>query len=347
MSIPGRHAARRASASGRPAERERVDERRLSFGEHLEELRGHVIRALIYLAVIGVGCLFFQEELMRFVVAPHVRAMEEIAAARRAKAAEDEAARRARDEALLAAALRFDDALAAARGAGADPDARAAAAERVAAAFSALSRAAAAAPSAAETTEAAGRDGRLRFLGYSEPFFAYLKVAFICALFVASPLVIRELWRFVAAGLYPHEQRWVKIFGPLSFLCFLGGCAFGYWLLVPQTLKYLASYGDPDLFAAAVSIDGYLEIFLGLTAAIGLVFELPLILVFLSLVNLVTAPFLREYRRYWIFLATVIAAVITPTGDPWTLSVVAIPLILLYEFGILCVRMVEKARLGI
>lgn len=301
-----------------------MDDRRLTFGEHLEELRGHVFRALIYGAVGLVVCLFFQEPLMRAVTAPHARAMAEVAA-------ED----RARVDRTLAAARALAEVLEETRdlGLASRPEKeREALALKIAEAASELNRTAAGA-------------GRLRFLNYSETFFAYLEVALICGFLLASPAIVFEIWRFVAAGLYEHEKKWARVFGPLTFLCFAGGCAFGYYILIPATLEYLASYGSPDVFEASVTVDGYLRLFLGLTAAIGLVFELPLVLVFLSLVNVVTAPLLAEHRRYWFFASTVIAAIITPTGDPWTLGIVAVPLVLLYEIGILCVRLVEKATL--
>jgi sec-independent protein translocase protein TatC len=311
-----------------------MDERRLTIGEHLEELRGHVFRAVVYVAVAFVACLYWQEPLMAFVTAPHLAAIEEVS---RARAAENDAARRARAEETLerardlAAALRAaeDPALAARP----EPE-RVALADRIARDAGALGRA---------ETAAAG-DRRLRFAGYSDPFFAHLKIALICALLLSSPLVVLEIWRFVAAGLYPHERRWVRIFGPLTFVCFAGGCAFGYFFLIPQTLEYLASYGSPDIFAAAVTIDGYLDLFIALTGAIGLVFELPLVMIFLALLGVATAAFLRHYRRHWILAATIIAAVITPTGDPWTLAIVTLPLVALYEIGILCVALMERIK---
>jgi Tat protein translocase TatC len=311
-----------------------VDERRLTFGEHLEELRGHVGRSAVYLVVAMCLSLLAQSPLMRFVTAPHFEAMREIAAARRAAALAD----REREGRVVAAARALDAALADARVGAAD----AALAARISNAFAVLAREA---PSGATgTAEALSFDARLRVLGPTDSFFAHMKVALIAAIFFASPLIARELWGFVAAGLHPNEQRWVRLFGPLTYAFFVAGSAFGYYALIPQTLAYLADYGSADLFTQAVSVEGYIDLFFGLTLALGIVFELPLVLVFLSLVGFVTSASLREWRRYWIFAATVVAAVVSPTGDPLTLAICAVPLVLLYEVGIVWIRFLERRQ---
>jgi sec-independent protein translocase protein TatC len=188
----------------------------------------------------------------------------------------------------------------------------------------------------------AGPDARLSFISPTEAFFAYLQVAFICALFVSSPLVFWELWRFAAAGLRDDELRWVRIFAPVSYACFVGGILFGYFLLIPMSLSYLETYGSTELVFATITLDAYLDIFLGLTLAVGLMFEVPVVLAFLALLGLVRVDQLTAFRRYWLLAATLISAVITPTGDPITLAICTIPMLVLYEVGIIAVKALER-----
>ncbi len=293
-----------------------MEERRLTFGEHLEELRAHVIRGVAYVFLALIACLLFQDELLRVVLWPQRRVAAE-----------------GRDERLARAGAELEGALADLRAgkplAERTPEERAAVGRRVGGALDLLT---------------AGPDGRLNILAPQEAFLAYLKVAFICALFAASPLIAWELWRFVAEGLRVEERHWVRIFGPLSFLCFAGGVLFGYFLLIPISLEYLESYGSPDLIQATIRLDAYLDLFMALTLALGLIFEVPIVLVFLSLIGIVSSITLGEFRRYFLLLATIVAAVVTPTGDPLTLSFVAVPLILLYELGVLLVKLMERKR---
>ncbi|HVY60642.1 MAG TPA: twin-arginine translocase subunit TatC, partial [Planctomycetota bacterium] len=190
----------------------------------------------------------------------------------------------------------------------------------------------------------AGPDPRVAFLSPQEPLLAYLKVSLICALFISSPFIARELWKFIAAGLKETEQRWVRFFGPLSYLCFAAGAAFGYFVLIPVGLEYLETYGSSDLVVPTITLDGYLDLFLGMTLAVGITFEVPIILVFLSLIGLVDSARLASFRRYFLLVATVFAAVITPTGDPLTLCIVTAPILVLYEIGIISVKAIERRK---
>jgi len=290
-----------------------MDTRQLTFGEHLEELRAHVIRAVTYICVALCGCLFFQEELLTVVVRPQQRVAAE-----------------GRPDRMIEAAVALEGALALVR----DPGfATATAAQRLEAGAR-LDR--------AFVILRSGPEGRLSFLSPQEAFFAYVKVAFICALFIASPLVFLELWRFAAAGLHDAERRYVTVFAPLSYACFVAGALFGYFILIPVSLEYLESYGSTELLTASITLDAYLDLFLGLTLAVGLMFEVPVIAAFLSLLGIVDAAMLREYRRYWLLAAVVIAAVVTPTSDPFTLAICTAPLLALYEVGIIAVQTLER-----
>jgi sec-independent protein translocase protein TatC len=294
-----------------------ASERELTFGEHLDELRAHVIRAIVYLSLALLICLIFQESLMRLVLWPQHHAID----------TEDHADRMSTAAVDLEAVLASVRAGAFERG---TPQERRALGARFARVFAAIAR---------------EPDARLGFLAPQEAFFAYMKVAFICALFLASPFVATELWKFIAEGLHAHEARWVRVFGPVSYVCFAGGALFGYFTLIPSSLEYLETYGSRDLVVPMITLDAYLDLFLGLTLAVGLAFEVPVIMVFLSLIGIVDGAQLAGFRRYYIFVATVAAAAITPTGDPLTMSLVGVPLLLLYELGITLVRFIERRNL--
>jgi sec-independent protein translocase protein TatC len=292
-----------------------MDTRQLTFGEHLEELRAHVVRSVAYFAVALLVCLLFQDPLLSVVLWPQQRIAAD-----------------GRDDRFARAAAELEQALALVRA----PGFESAPPERRVEAGRLLDR--------ALKTIQSGPDARLNFLSPQAAFLAYLKVAFICAIFVSSPLVIWELWRFVAAGLHDSEKRHVRLFAPLSLVCFAGGALFGYFLLIPISLSYLESYGSPELMTATITLEAYLDLFLGLTLAIGLMFEVPLVAAFLSVVGIVSLEQLVRFRRHWLFAACLIAAIITPTGDPITLAICTAPLLVLYEIGIIAVRVLERPR---
>ncbi len=178
-------------------------------------------------------------------------------------------------------------------------------------------------------------------LRYQEGFLAFVKLALVSALFVASPLVARELWKFVAVGLYPDEKRYVHLFAPLTFGAFVVGAAFGYAVLIPLGLRFLATYPPPELVAGTFSLSDYLSLFITLTLLVGCVFELPLVMCFLSLIRVVSTEQYRAFRRYFVLVAFVVAAVLTPP-DPVTQTLMAVPMLGLYEVGILLSAFVRR-----
>jgi sec-independent protein translocase protein TatC len=312
-------------------------ERTLTIGEHLEELRAHVLRGGLGVLVALVFSLIFQDQLMTLVVAPHQKAAEHIAAQR---IAEQAATERSDEERLR----RMADALAELERARADIR------ERSAAGWSDAERADLARAYYAawgglqELLPAPLPPHRLVFLRYQDAFLGYLKLCMIAAILLAFPYILFELWRFIAEGLRPEEQVHVRVFGPMSLVCFLIGVSFGWFILLPITLSYLLGYGSPELFQSGITMDSYLGLIFWLHIGVGVIFELPLAIVFGSLVGFVTTTRLRIWRQYFVVIAFVIAAVITPTGDPVTLTIVAVPILGLYEVGFLAVRYIERRR---
>lgn len=180
---------------------------------------------------------------------------------------------------------------------------------------------------------AGGKLDKIVVLKYTEQFFSYLKVVMIFGLFLASPLVLYQMWRFVGAGLYKHEQRVFLTFVPFSFMLFLTGLLFGYFVLVPVGLSFLSSYGDPDLVSPMLNLSAYLSLFFTLTLVLGLIFQVPLLMFFLCRTGMVSPAFFAKYRRQAILIGVIMGAVLTPP-DPYTQLMMAVPLIVLYEIGI-------------
>jgi sec-independent protein translocase protein TatC len=170
---------------------------------------------------------------------------------------------------------------------------------------------------------------------------AVMKLSCVVGLFFASPYIARELWGFVAAGLYRDEKRSVKAFAPISFLLFLLGCVFGYFLLIPYALYSMVTMMPLDKVEPIVNIGDYLGLVLTLTILLGVVFQVPLVMVFLSKVGLVTPARWRSWRKGAIVANIVLAAVIAP---PELLSMVVfvLPLLVLYEAGVVCASLASR-----
>ena len=341
--------------AGQESRKEPDMEVRMSFGEHIEELRKRLVRSLVCLLVVIVGLMFFYGEMAEFIVKPHFQAM-----------------------AML----------------GKDPS-------------------------------------EVQFLpkGYQTPILSFMKMAFILGLFICSPIIGWQLWGFVAAGLYRKEKKYVVRFAPVSFCLFLGGCCFGYFLLIPYALYGLAGMmeltiilpevsaseekkgedpdskppddagkppapddgkgtqktapapkePDPDapkkgpdvpapkgtdppaqdptklppdqnkekkeqehpLFEFKYNFDTYLNLVLLLTIILGAIFQLPLIMVFLVKIGLCEPKTFHKWRRASIIFNVCFAAIVTP-ADIFTMMIVAAPMVILYEIGVVVSYLVAR-----
>ena len=165
----------------------------------------------------------------------------------------------------------------------------------------------------------------------STGFFFYMKISAYFALFIGGPFLIYQLWQFVAAGLYRHERKTVMRFFPFSALLFLTGVVFGYFLMVPYALFFLADISIMQI-EYYESIDTYTSFLLSLTLALGLVFQLPMLMIALSNVGVIEPTMYSRYRPHFIVGALVFAAVLTPP-DPFTQMMMGIPMVILYEIG--------------
>lgn len=191
-----------------------------------------------------------------------------------------------------------------------------------------------------------GQEAKLVYYSPTEGFVVWLKLALIVAAVLSSPLMARELWGFVAAGLYPHEKRYVQLFAPVSYLLFLGGVAFLYFVVLPTALRFLFDFGMiqgiPIVNQPRVS--DYLAFYIVMSLLMGLVFQLPLVMLFFMAVGILDVSFFRKYRRHFIVGAVAVMAVVSPTGDAPTLILISVPVLLLYEIGILFGRFFLKKK---
>lgn len=163
--------------------------------------------------------------------------------------------------------------------------------------------------------------------------FIHLSSAFYLALIFGFPVVIYLLWGFIKPGLYERERRHsvrAFLFGNLMFFI---GIAIGYFLVFPLTLRFLATYQLSEMIPNTISLDSYMDNFVMIILVMGIVFELPLLCWLLGKTGLLRRSFFRRYRRHAIVVLLIAAALITPTGDPITLTIVFIPLYGLWEFS--------------
>ena len=179
-------------------------------------------------------------------------------------------------------------------------------------------------------------------ISYLESFMTYFKVALVFGLFFSTPMILYEMWKFVGAGLYPHEQHYVLIFLPFSVALFFGGALFGYFSVIPIALSFLAGWGS-DLVEPSFTLSNYVGLFFTLTVLLGLVFQTPLVMIFFGKIGLVSAAGFRKARKWALMGSVFFSAVVTPP-DPLSWSLVAIPMILLYELGILLVKFSERKK---
>lgn len=239
------------------------DEARMSFIEHLEELRKRLLRAVMAILIGFAGCIAFKERLFDFIVGPIISLLPQ--------------------------------------------------------------------------------GSSLVFTRLPDPFFMYLKVAFVAGVFLTLPYVIYQLWLFVRPGLYERERKLAFPFITIAVLLFYTGGAFAYFLVFPAAFKFFLGF-QTEALKPMLSIKEYVSLVMLLMLAFGAVFETPIVIVFLGLLGVVHSNMLRKGRRYFIVIAFIIGAILTPTPDIINQSLMAIPMVFFYEVGIFVLSMLEKRR---
>jgi sec-independent protein translocase protein TatC len=180
--------------------------------------------------------------------------------------------------------------------------------------------------------------------GITETFFFALDNSIWFALLVGSPFVLWQMWQFVGAGLYRHERRAVLRYFPFSALLFLAGVAFCFLLVVPTGMYYLATTFPIEDIKPVIGIEQYKSFLTTLCLAMGLVFQLPILMIFLARLGLVDPATFGRYRGHFVVVALVVAALVTPGPDYVSQVMMAGPMLLLYEVGILIARVAARPR---
>lgn len=190
----------------------------------------------------------------------------------------------------------------------------------------------------------AGSDVECQLLALNplDPFTVRIKTSLVFGAFVGGPVIFFQLWQFIAPGLTSKEKRYSLPFVVLSQVMFACGISFAYFI-IPQGLQILLDMGGPQI-VSALSASEYLSFILTTAVAFGLVFETPLVLVFLALLGIVSAAGLRKFRAYAVVLNVIVAAIVTPTTDAVTLFFMAGPMLLFYEIAIVAAALIERGR---
>ncbi|MGN8832134.1 twin-arginine translocase subunit TatC [Selenomonas montiformis] len=183
--------------------------------------------------------------------------------------------------------------------------------------------------------------GKLYYMQPSEAFFTYLKVACTTGFLIALPVVFWHVWRFFLPALTHKERAVLGIVVPASVVLFFSGLAFSFFLVLPAGIRFFLGFGNSEL-EALFSVNKYFDFVIMFVIPFGFIFELPLVITILGKMGFITSAFLKKYQRIIIFLSFVAGAIITPTPDVFTQSMIALPIIVLYEVGYLIVRYILR-----
>ncbi len=183
-----------------------------------------------------------------------------------------------------------------------------------------------------------GRRPALSTLNIQEAFMVYIKVSLVCGFVLGSPWIFWQIWSFIAAGLYPHERRYVNVYLPFSLGLFLAGVLICQFLVMPRAIEALLWFNEWIGLEPDLRLNEWLSFAIMMPVVFGLSFQTPLVMLFLNRIGIAEAQTYRDKRRLIWFVLVVFAAIITPSTDPWSLLLLWVPMCLLFELGIiLCV----------
>lgn len=336
------------------------DDSTMSFGEHLEILRTHLWKAIIGIVACVVLCLFFASHIVAFVREPVDRALEKLyfpgtpyeklpgfdpwdyvkyhygwlgGWPEAEKETKDELARLKEAESLppdtIAVRLKIADLHAVAKAEWPErmndlpePDSE----REIKLHLSAREF--------AELRTIREKQTKPVTLNVQEAFMMYLKVAMIAGLVIASPWVFFQIWQFVAAGLYPHERKYVYSYLPLSLTLFIGGASFCFYFVFPFILSFLLDFNKGMEVDPQIRLSEWISFAILLPVMFGVSFQLPMVMLLLERLSIFTADVYRAKRKMAILVIAIVAMMLTP-ADPGSMLAMFVPLLLLYEFGIL------------
>lgn len=182
---------------------------------------------------------------------------------------------------------------------------------------------------------------KLVFLSPLEAFMAYMSISFYAALGVSVPVIAYHVWAFISPGLLPHENRYAAWAVVASGFFFLAGLAFCWFVVLPFAIPFLMAYGG-DVMTPMISVKAYLNFCLSMLLVFGLVFELPVVMALINAIGLASYDALRNFRRYWVVVAFIIGAIVTPTPDLVNQALASVPLVVLYELSLVYIRFFGK-----
>jgi sec-independent protein translocase protein TatC len=173
-------------------------------------------------------------------------------------------------------------------------------------------------------------------------FSVHMQVSIIIGIICVSPYILYSIFAFVSPALYENERKYARLLVVAGYIMFMIGVALCYFLIFPLTIRFLGNYQVSDDVANIITLSSYIDTLTMLTLMLGIVFELPILCMLLGKMGILTADFMKEYRRHAIVIILIVAAIITPTTDVMTLMLVTLPIYLLYEISILAVKMINK-----
>lgn len=185
--------------------------------------------------------------------------------------------------------------------------------------------------------------GKLIYTEPTEAFMLYMKMAALVGLMLALPVVLWQLWSFIAPGLYAHEKRFAIPFVMMSTVFFIGGALFSHYVVFPAMWRFFASFST-DTVEFAPRIEPVFSLYVRMALGMGAVFEMPTLVMFLARVGLVTPRFLIRHTKYAILIIFVVAAIVTPSPDVVSQFLLALPMIVLYAFSIVVAWVFQKRR---
>ena len=334
------------------------DESTMSFGEHLEVLRIHLWKAIIGLVICVTFSLFFGDKIILIIRGPIDRALvgyavtddlkkgysfeeawkdfqayfpaifgvDEAAAEEAAKKAAVEAEAEEVDPSKIKVTIRAEELAKALREAEIHLGIDEADADKTV-------RLTIQAPEFANIERLLTNSRQTVALNVQEAFLTYLKVAFVSGFVIASPWIFYQVWLFVAAGLYPHERRYVYFYLPLSLTLFAVGAVFCFYAVFPFVLDFLLGFNKMMGVQPQIRLSEWISFAIMLPVMFGLSFQLPLVMLFMERISIFEAKDYRERRRMAILIISIVSMLMTP-ADPMSMVMMMIPLIVLYELGI-------------
>lgn len=174
--------------------------------------------------------------------------------------------------------------------------------------------------------------------GLAEQFIIHMKTALCAGVLCASPYILYQLFRFISPALYKNEKRYARSVVGSGYMMFIIGVLVSYFLIFPLTFRFLGTYQVAGDVTNMITLQSYMSTLILMSLSMGIVFELPILIWMLGKMGLITPGFLRKYRRHAIVIILIVAAIITPTSDVFTLLLVSLPMWLLFEFGIFLIR---------